>query len=1815
MSFKGTNSKVIEDTADKGIDGVNAISDIPAGFVIEAENVDLSQPGVIRKRAGYNLWGCPLPVRIRETDRLSGRDRFLFDFSPIFSASISIYPNTGANNTATQDAESMRVDDGTHTAFITLNTGGRAITTDTIFEAIGTVDYGSGGHTSVKRYFQPVEVLSDGSEGLAKIIAPYVAPWFSAVVPTDLVPLVVTARVGVGYAFNRMVEEDVTEISLTHNYATSSTIVKIQTSESFSPEEVLHLGDLISFDTGFPYSNIFFPRTTRGASGVVTEINSDSFVVACEIVSSLPEGYFNPRYFSMRYMTGGGLWVKSKDYDMSASYSYFAPDTAPVALFITGVGEFVALPNVWAGNAPSADVTDFLFVYGTGVSAGYVQTLNKYFDVESQSDRLVCGVYGSLFVEDDHPQPTIPTIIAGQYTAASANIDAVSGRFTVPITGAQNIYLAGDDVTIRYARNTAGDITEDTYTVIGTGTDQLVLDSRGLPQLFIPQYCKVNFKRKSSRIYVAIDGTNIDTHMKYVPGTGVWVGEANSQNPWYTIESVTLGNIFNPDSNPYITLTQEVEWESSTYLTAISVFLPVFQSTASDTYPLFDKTETLGSFHDVQSSGIERSVILAAEKSGMWRFNGAQLLNMRIPTPTAGYIRNVNGSGGTLKVDETNDGVKVGRFYRFYVSYSYSELVNGKLVRYESGLNPIGSYRLTSKPAIDGSDTSQLVELQVATIPNGIGLPASDMTINVYRSPSGTANDVESDTEVLLKEVEVPNSTVAPFIRVLAGIAPKLQFNEENYDFLYLSQGGDRATDESSRNIVDAPFAKVLTTQENRIVAANGWDWPYVNLICKRVFDPSTGSFAAHGRFTLVPPSTSETAYRFITCPCSLLTTSGTAGGAGGPTFQSIGIPTYAVKAIAYSDNSHLFKLNGYAPTAGTRYVLRFSNGIREAKGPGGKDPYFEGFGFEEQVFLGTSVANQLSAAKKWTTTDSTGALKSPLSTEQVIVFKETQSITAVASDNGIKIEGNTGIGVKGGSVKVTLFVKDTTVATYANGDWLILKGLGTTGQIQDASGKSLSWDTDIIAKVTDVSTAGNPDEYVLDLYVKGSPTSSFVPVQNPKAISVSNTSLGVQHGPFTIFKETSGATPPTDYDMNSFSLTPTTATIQLTTSPAIAPAAGTRICVDGLPEFIPANCEMNFNTNFEITNFAVDTFTVKVTAPPNMRGTGGQDFTGDPNPGKVGVPSLSFPRVPGSPIVIDVTDTVMALAVATGDWAYMIVRGKDQDSYCMELTGWFRVGQLRVGGVWGASVSIGATLQGVELDPGGNAIDYSAITGISETRIIFCGRASIGGYTTLNIPVPVPLSQRYDADVTGTFYGPYDGYTPLEKVSKRLAHAVSCVLHSSYWGYWGKFRPDLEREQDIPTNGCRVQPHMWPENAYRYHRTTYLGTTGTTESGWKCEGEPGYWKVEGEDTFEPSWTPVTTYTAKKYRPSRIFWTNKAGTAEGVSFRELSLEEIDSDDGDEIVGMVPFQTYSIAAKRSSVWRASFQGGTILSVQKVPSTVGSASAKNMVATERGVFFLHESGLYITDGALVEPVLQTSRYFNSRVVQNKDLFNFTAGHHNPLGKTVYLGIPLSDSEGELASGVSGQFVFNYSLRNVTLNTIDYGWSVNTQIPATAWTRIKTDDFFATDTGKICKIRTENGPTRFSDNGVGIPFKLSTRYIDSQDPIDFKFYRSLFFQFGKETSANMKVSLAWDFAKDYTLISTIPIMQEGFGTAPFGTSYWGCDRYIETIRRTPVHPRVAQLSIRLENDEVNTASEVYGIFLESTQITSKLHKQPGV
>ena len=1466
------------------------------------------------------------------------------------------------------------------------------------------------------------------------------------------------------------------------------------------------------------------------------------------------------------------------------------------------------------GTVVTSEVSEPGFMYGTDISVGYIGLLNKYFDVDTQTDRVLCGYDGSVFVEDSHLTIQPRTISGMKYSSSVSSIAAnrVLDTFEIPLADANTVYKVGDVVTTTYAADTAGTLVINDWDVTAVSVTSLTVSAQGQSFLFLPKDVVIALTRTSDRVYLASSIQPITL------GMTIQYGERNNLNPWYVIKEVDFKN---SESGFFIVLDREITWKSDQYLTILPVFLPVYPS-GIGIKPIDYSTYPQG-YRDFSSVTLERDVIIACGKSGMWRFNGEQLLNMRIPAPPPGIVRSVIGSGGQLAVDTGVDGIKYGRFYQFYVTYSYVELVNGKLVRFESALNTLGSYQILSEAAIDGSSTSQLVELQVPTIPNGIGLPAADMKINIYRTLYGTASSTVADSGIFLREVEAPNRPELSFISILAGVAPKLIFNERQYGLLWQAIGGDKATDETQRRIVDVPLASLLTTIENRIVAANGEDQPYVNIICNSVFDAS-GAFAAHGSFNLVPPSSTEKSYNFITCPVDFSTITA-ANGAGSLPFKVWSVSAPKVVSVTYTDNSHLMTLTGATTINGTQYLLRFAGGRSEAKRAGtDTTPYYDGYGIEDQVYTATNSGGILSSPKKWTAVKANGSVKVPstVSTAEdylaAYLFEEVFSVGAGTSINGLFIDGNTGVGEKQSSgVKVKIRVPTGT--TDLTGTTIILRGAGTAGLIQNASKAILNWDTQIVAVVGSKVTASTYFEYPLTLQVKGETGTDFKDAAIAYAVSVRNETT-VTSPAFTIFKKLSTAR-----TFDAITITPTTATI--VTSSAVSASKDDYVSIDGLPDPITSASGMSFNGNFKVVSQSGTTIVLTVTPPQTMRGTFTETF-GSPYKGTIckvsTVLSLTTDSAGKRAVEVAVTSLATSVTIKKGTWAYMIVAGKESDNFSLALSGWFQVSEVYVGSAWVTAAASGSAITKFRLlypetydySATGVAtlvaapIDFSAVTGVSETRIIVAGTVANTEY----IPVPVPTKRGILNDITGTMFGPVDGYTILEKVVKRLTLAINHVLHDSHFAYWGKFNAtQADESQHPPVNGLKIVPHLYPDDKYRYQYSTATISSSDNESWWEITGAPTYWRVEGASRFNVTATAQQAKTTKKYRPARVWWTNPLSDGLGQAFREYSTADISSQDGEELIGCVPHQTFSIFAKKSSMWRGSFDASTQLTFQRVPATVGASSAKNLVPTERGVFFLHDSGVYLTDGSTVEPVLQVSRYFNGRAVQNLNLFSYTSGHHNPLTKTVYVGVSLSDTEDELATDVSAQFVFNYSLRTITVDSINTGWSVNTNVPATAWVRVQSDDYFASSKGKVYRLRTEKGASKYNDETSGVPMKIVTRFIDSQDPVMLKFYRSIFFQLGKDTSSSFAISLSWDFAKEYTLVTTFNVDKQTFGTAPFGTSYWGCDRYLETVRKTPTNLRVAQMSIKIEDDSVDSSAEVYGIFLDSTPVSALLHKQP--
>ena len=1829
MSFKGTNLRLINEDFSKGINGVAAISDIPDGYVLEAENVDLGEPGKVKRRAGYNLQSCRLPVRTKRAELAAGFGDKVFELDAVRTnqLTLNIYKNTGLNATALADSRFYQVDDHTNTCFVKVVWPGfvvgftevPAITTESIIQLVQTAGVATGIHS-----YRPIVVYDDGVlSGTAKFLLPVqifesTNPGISDAVSTDF-----TAYLCDAFTFDRLPVADITSIVLGAVLPTIATVTFVAGSALAD----LPLNTIVNFETCLHHAVV---NNRIGCSGIVTAKTATTLSIQIETVNE-PAGAISLTNLSIMYTTAKHFMYisSSESRRIQTIGSVISAGTQKIhiddCVRIRSNQDSTAIGTT--GILTTGGVDEIGFLYGTEIDVGYVNALNKYYDAEAGFERLICGYRGNFFVEVDVAK-RINTVVSLKYAGVTTVIAAANDIFTIPLTGAIYVYLPGDLVTLQYATDWLGTTVSKTYVVSSATAGNLLLKAAGDTRLTVKASTVFKLKRTSSRIYVSTYPAryfNYMTLQKEIP---------DAFNPVLIATDIYCPTTANNAS--YIDLDIEIEWESDSYFTPLTIFMPVFpEGTNAPINTAYLPSEIV----DVNSVELERSVVFATRENGMWRYNGSQFINMRIPRPPSGIIRNIRGTNGQLKIDTADDGFQSGRIYEFIVSYSYTELVNGKLVTYESGLSPVGGYTITSAPALDGSGQSQLVELLVPTLPLGIGLPVTAMTINVYRTLSGRLA-TEATSETYLLERQVANNPYVPYLAILAGTEAKLQFNETNYKILYASVQTDVTNDELAREIIDPPLASIVTSLENRVIAANGGEQPYVNLIGKDVFNTSDGSFSANGIIRYSPPNTPQAAsYAFVGIPLTPVTTSGTvADETGTRNFQMFApAGVYSIGSIAHTDTSNVFRIAGAAVyVLGAKYLLRFALGAKEGLVSGGKDPYYDGFGFETQTFVCTNVANrEVEGQKKWVSKDAGGAVITPA--ETFVVFEESLTVENISNTNGLIITGTSGDSTTASDVAKFTLKLTTTVTNYAVGDKLILKGLGTTGQVKDADGNILNFDTQIICEVLTKTADPGPWTYTLAIDVMSNTAAgatAYKQVKVSSAISVSNLGGGVFSTPFIIYKSKETAT------LTTFTLPSAIATFTMTAAPALTIPAGTYIVVDGLPLDLPRGSNCNWNRTYQTVapNYAAGVFTVTCPLlPEEVRGSVGQTFGS--NYGKLSVPKDIFSY--GTPIgginylQVLLTSQVLTVPVAAGDWVYMIVRGKENDSIHPALTGWFKVVRVRNNvPAWVTSLAIGAAMTGVEFEipcPTASlpALDFSGMTGVSETKLCFLNQSAPAVALQKYIPVPMPYILRDDpflSDLTGTMYGPTDGYTPLEKVIKRYAHAFNFVLHNQVFAYWGGKRIANDESSSpgnvLPTNGCKIIPHLYPVDKQFYRYVTTTIPSADREASWTLFSAAAHFRIEGATRSDGlgATTAVSTVSAKETRPSRIWYTNPTGTLIGQAFRELSFDEVESQDGESVTAMSPMQTFGLLFKNSSAWNITFNNGAVFTKTRIPSIIGASSAKNVVPTPKGAFVLHDSGVYITDGGTMEDVLQPSRVFRDRVSQNIGILKYAAGFHNPFTKTVYLGVPLSSQRGPAVSEISGQLVFNYSNRSITLYSVDTGWSVNTQMPATFWTRILSDAYFASTFGKVFRLRRERTKTMYSDERTAIPFMVRTRYIfsqvgamyvDSQGPIGARFYRSLFFQFGTETRNTMEVALTKDFGTTYTHISSFSVDTSDPLNAVGAVAL--DPAYIEAMRRTPPTPRATNLSIMVTNNEIDTAAELHGIFLESSDGTTKLIPQP--
>jgi hypothetical protein len=209
-----------------------------------------------------------------------------------------------------------------------------------------------------------------------------------------------------------------------------------------------------------------------------------------------------------------------------------------------------------------------------------------------------------------------------------------------------------------------------------------------------------------------------------------------------------------------------------------------------------------------------------------------------------------------------------------------------------------------------------------------------------------------------------------------------------------------------------------------------------------------------------------------------------------------------------------------------------------------------------------------------------------------------------------------------------------------------------------------------------------------------------------------------------------------------------------------------------------------------------------------------------------------------------------------------------------------------------------------------------------------------------------------------------------------------------------------------------------------------------------------------------------------------------------------------------------------------------------------------------------------------------------------------------------------MPYSSEFSSQVDAVDGQFVYSY-------NDQVLGWGINNHIDAVAFARVDNQTFFGSTRGRVYRMRTETGLTKYRDGNDAIPFMLQTRYlpalgqqdtsgaaIESSDQLTkFKFLRNVLFQFGADTDYDTQVYYSLDYKEARVPLSLTQIR----GTQTIaGQKVLGNDRFVKALRNT-IGIRAAQISFTLFDNSLDSDSAVYSISVEGWVTNTRLVPQP--
>lgn len=1828
MTVLGDSTKTVQVDCGRGIEGSTAINAIPKGFCLELENASLAEKGVIRKRAGFNLWGCPLPIKARKVTQAGLETTVQLDSTPVLTLDCKIYRNAnGLINSIVTDYFNRQTDDASNSLICEFTNLPDSITLspDSLLETADGTFISPLFIASPTVCILPITALYKLFDAPTYATFGDVAPW-STVGQTVVSAYRPLLHSGSGIEYIR--ESSVEEITVT---GASRFILLSFDSDLLS---AISIGDTLYFESSCYWNDA---GITKGNIGVIDNIqNNQIYITTKQPILGTPSlSYFKARI--LRTQAVKLVTSATQDYFQAQVFTELSPSNQANPKIDTSVLNFWETlispigPNLIHASLSAANYQGPCFIYGTQIDAGYTGTFNKYFKSEVNKEVLVCGANGNLFEEQElstrirtlESLAVNPAEVPATGKLLSANV--TTRILSVPILNANQVYQAEDTSFLTQLMNTKGIVQTDEYKVLTSSAQFLNVDAGGASQVWLDRNAKWRFKRTSSKVY--LKQGEIDSH-KLFPGATVQVESSGKTVAHHTIKRVHKGQ-FSYDS--FIEINDTVAWTSDSFIYPVAVWNPVFYGTSTNNeYAPLTSSEYFLHNRDLYSTNFDYALYIATGVDGIWRYDGRNVHNLRLFAPPLAYWRSIPNTVGFLPTQRGESGQVTGKLVSFRLTYIYADNFDRKT---ESPVSPDSDLVITTEPINDGTDASRKVEIRVPSIPQNIGFPADKVKIRAYREFI-----VDGENIGWRLDAEVDNDYNSPFTSVVVGASA--DFNADTYDELYSTSELDGLG--AAR---PAPLAQIVTVLGSKLVALNSYDLPKIEFACRRVFDSDStiGSlFKAWAKVDYKAIGSSDI-LRFCHVPLTkTVVTEADATdyplalyGAGFKTYDlasysangKFDINTVTGKGVNYTDSSNKFRLK--STTAGNLTLAATPKRIKlRVIGEKLSAP----IDFNGDVFTGTIDAATtpdellLSANTKWTVENAASIVGTD--NKYTAFFEQIYSV-----DTNIGITGTLG-----GGLKIVQSSNDKLIQIYivtASGVTLALNDLitvqmnkqvfdtyveDTIGNIKlSGSPAYLKFNSEAVWKVDAAGVVeGNFTKYkLIPVTLKMDATSGviFDSINYDINATIDHTSTATSHGPIEIFRIRNKAEK-TVLKTSSFTLASKEATFDVTADPSALPV-GSLVTVNyytGSDVLNPDFDSVGFpilKGSLKIKSRTVNSVTVEFDRSPLKIATNAVQAWGG---------SLYAPQNYVSVDLVNhelkiktaanITNTVLA-----GDWHFLILRDFEYTSLSSQVTGWFRVKS--------------STIDTVTYEYNALQYDTTLANGFRLGKVIMMDSTVAAGVTTRRIPIPVPLKNSSSYELQDLASPLFENrtdfvYTPLN-IAKRFALAFNAILNTVGFSFWGGLTDGFTL---YPTNGFTFTAHRYPVNRFRsfkngaYTRPTIelpeytepfdkMEFTAQNQDFYSIYGnvkETGDFEVRTVNTA--AGTVYTLTFASILQGSGIWWTSvstdKDLSNRIVTFRYRHADVINSSDGENIVGAANYQTYLAIFKNNSIYRTSLtKTGDNIETERAQSTVGSLSGKNIIPTESFCYFVHNTGVYYLNGLEVEPETTLNRYFDKRVFKNAALLPFTCGFHDPVSKEISIGTPYSRDDDSTVDEVDGQFVYNY-------NEGVFGWSVNLNIKATWWVRRGNESYFSTTGGVIYKIRSEKANTKYRDYEDGIAFRMRTAFVNLDDEIQFKFIRNFILQLGLESTTSVNLKYTWDYYKEVQDLTVIPLESLRFGESRFGTGLFGSNKYLKPVRGMVSPNRVAQLGLELSNDEIDANLEIYGIFIEGTTTNNRLNTQ---